>query len=546
MKNLFALFLLLAAFSGTCLGGKIYQNLAELPAPKKVYDFVVIGGGTVGLVVAHRLAEDKWNSVLVIEAGGTNTDDLNLQVPAYYGQVLGTNADWKYVSTPQSGIDNRNVAYPLGHVLGGSSSISGGAYTRGSSEMYDMIAQVTGDDGWSWNSLTPYILRDGHDTSEQIDSSVHGQSGIFKVKAASEELGHEFTYIQDMNDGQELGVGYQLFTIRSGMHENSATAYLPSSFVKEHNIDVVLNTLATRIVPDAPYPGLQGLNFRTVEVSGSRPNVTGTVPPGPRIMFTADKEIIISAGAIRTPQILMLSGIGPKSHLDSMGIPTIYRSFYTNESFPTDSDRAQWLKQWNETRTGPLTIMNTNMRGLFRMSETELEEFKQNFNLSDPASGKKSSHYELVFLHNISPHRATFGIMISDMNPKSRGQVRLNSTDPYALPLINPNLLGEESDLRFLNATTFKGYLLEPIGNVTLPDSGDNSRIDELARMGDKEGVVDPNLKLKGATGVRIVDASPFVPGTQTQTPVYIIAERAADLIKKEGRSKTLILPTFR
>ncbi|KAL0066753.1 hypothetical protein AAF712_006144 [Marasmius tenuissimus] len=383
---------------------------------------------------------------------------------------------------------------------------------------------------------------DGHDISNQVNASVHGYSGTVadslanfassldpKVIAAIQELGDEFPYNLDMNDGNELGVD--------------------PVFVQEHNIDVVLNALVTRILPDGAFSGGPVLRFRSVEASASSDKEP--------TIFTATKEIIISAGAVRTPQLLLLSGVGPKSHLDAMGVetlvdnpsvgdrfadhPALQIEFYSNEPFPTDEDRLEWMREWNETRSGRLTISSTNMRGYSRMTEVELTEYERRFGLPDPAPGKKASHYELIFLRNVeATTQSTVVVIICNLNPRSYGQIRLNTTDPYASPLISPNMLNEEADAhvlkvgykaarRFLNPTVFNDFLLGPLNNETFPDSNDDQDIHEfirskafslrhpsgsaaMSRDGVEQGVVDPNLKLKGAQGVRVVDASVFVP----------------------------------
>ncbi|ESK90669.1 aryl-alcohol oxidase [Moniliophthora roreri MCA 2997] len=579
---------ILISATAPCLGGAVYDSLADFPKSMTAdYDYIIVGGGTAGSTVAHRLAEDNETSVLVIEAGGMHTESLNLKVPAWYAREFNTHLDWNYTSVPQPGLNNRTLPYPRGHVLGGSSCFSGMAITRGGTENWDRIAEVTGDKGWSWESLLPYMFKnekllspmDHHNTTGQVIPSVHGHDGLvgvtppsypspldIKVVNTAKEFKEEFPYTQDMNSGNEIGIGFQLSTIRNGVHENSATAYLGPGFIKAHKIDVLLNTRVTRMVPDASYPGHKGLQFRTVEAANDK------LPSYPnRINLTVRREIILSSGAINTPQLLLLSGVGDSKDLATLNLTTVLHnpfvgahladhpgvtlSWFVNETFSNDTAAA--LAEWKEKKTGPLTITNTNMRGHFRFSRRVAEEYKKRFGKDTPG-GKDSAHYEIVLLYNsASTTRATFGMFVTLLNTQSYGTIKLNTTNPFDPPLINPSFLAKEEDvfvlregvraaLRFIQGKAWTGYLLDPVAPQPEFDTTDGD-IDawirtNAASMRHPLGsaamtkVVDSELRLKGAKGIRVVDASvfPLVPSAHTMTPVYIIAEKAAALIMKD------------
>ncbi|KAL0571380.1 hypothetical protein V5O48_010585 [Marasmius crinis-equi] len=386
----------------------------------------------------------------------------------------------------------------------------------------------------------------GH-SSAVADSVVNYPSTLdSKFIAVTKELKDEFPFNRDMTDGEELGVGYQLSQLTMAyMHEISATAYLHPSFVKEHNIDVVPNTLATRILPDVD---CQQVHSSTI--------------------VAAQKQIIPSTGAIRTPQLLMLSGTGPKSHLDGTGIKT------TNCPPPISIV----LSGWNETRSGRLKISKTNTRGSLRATA---KEHTRRCSTCRIVSGKKASHYELMFLRNLDANtQSTVNVKISDMNSQPYGEIRLKLVKRYASPSTNPRMMSVETDAcilkagyraarRSLNATVINDFLLGPANDATYPDSEEDNAILEfiesrvsslrhpcgsavMSRKNDRKGAVIPDLKLERADGTRIVDASisvsrlslllssmeanrvlnkPFIPGTHLQSPIYIVAERGVNVV---------------
>ncbi|KAJ7139326.1 aryl-alcohol oxidase-like protein [Mycena epipterygia] len=563
----------------TCRAAVI-ENVEELIKLDVSFDYIVVGGGTAGNVVTNRLSENPNHSVLVLEAGGSNAGIQDISVP-FFGPLAtpDTPQDWNYTTTPQIGFNGRSIPYPRGFVLGGSSSVNYLAYTRGSKEDFDRFAWVTEDEGWSWDSLIPYMRKnenfsppaDHHNTTGQFNPAVHGFDGINTVSLAgfpspidgrviqtTQELA-EFPFNLDMNSGYQLGIGWVQTTIKDGTRSSSATSYLAPQFISRPNLHVLLHARVTRVLPS-------GSNtFRTVEFVQDL--------EGKRFTFTAKKELILSAGSIGTPNILLHSGIGNSSALSALGIkplhnlPSLVNSTDTFETAAHNSTlAAQELAQWNMTRTGPLVDTPLSHIGWLRIPDISAE-------FPDPAAGPNTAHYELIVGNGIlkgAPPTGNFvSISAAVVSPTARGSVTLNNSDPLAAPLINPNLLGSFSDLfilreavksaiRFAAAPVWADYIIAPASRAklsrfhkfkqtaTITDirkrfirahSGTVFHPAGSAAMsakGASYGVVDPDLTVKGLSGLRIVDLSvvPFIPAAHPQAATYVIAERAADIIK--------------
>ncbi|KAF7376522.1 Aryl-alcohol oxidase [Mycena sanguinolenta] len=460
-------------------------------------------------------------------------------------------------------------------------------YTRGSKEDYDRWANVTGDDGWSWNQLIPYMKKNerfttpSNETTRKFSPAVHGFNGIntvslqgfptvidSRVIQTTTELA-EFPFNLDMNSGYQLGIGWEQQTVKNGSRSSSATSYLAPQFVSRPNLHVLLHARVTRALQTN-----SNNTFRTVEFVEDL--------GGEKFTLTAGKEVILSAGSIGTPNILLHSGIGNSSTLSSLGIEPvhnlpsvgqnltdhalIYLSFLVNSSGTwEDAERnatlaAEQLAQWNTTRTGPLIDSPTPQIGWLRVPDNS-SIFKQ---FPDPAAGPNTAHYELIFasgLFGVPPPTGNFiSIVPAVVSPASRGSLTLQSNDSLSAPLIDPNILGSEIDLfimrealksafRFASAPAWQNFVISPFG-VNSTDSDDE--LDEFIRenggsvfhpsgtakmspKGANWGVVDPDLRVKGLDGLRVVDLSvaPFIPAAHTQFAAYMIGERASDLIKE-------------
>ncbi|KAK7444016.1 hypothetical protein VKT23_015412 [Stygiomarasmius scandens] len=482
-------------------------------------------------------------------------------------------------------------------------------YNRGSKGDWDRYAEITRDPGWSWNNIQPYIRKnekftppaDAHNTSGQFDPSIHSFNGVNAVSLAgfsypvdsiallaSKQAGDSFEFNLDYNSGFALGFSWIQFTINGANRSSSAVSYLHPAMARP-NLHVLVNARVSRVLP-SPQSSESNINMtiKTVEF-------TQDIDNGPFIQLTATKELILSSGSIGNPQILLNSGIGNSTFLSSLGndtitpildIPSVGQNlsvhplthpvFFVNQTFTTAdpiyqnlSFRAELLQQWSETGKGPLVDSAGGSQIVYmRLGEDVIQEIGV-----DPSSSPASPHFSLGIQNGFYPNSPssgnylTFGLEI--VSPTSRGFVTLNSTNPFAHPVIDVACLRTDSDFRAMRAAiktalkyasvpAWKGYILGPftdLANATSTDDPDelDRRLDDYIRdtasssghavgtasMSARDasfGVVDPDLVVKGVHGLRIVDASvlPYVPSGHTQAPVYIVAERAADLIKAE------------
>ncbi|KAG6829906.1 hypothetical protein H0H87_009808 [Tephrocybe sp. NHM501043] len=448
-------------------------------------------------------------------------------------------------------------------------SANGMIYTRGSSSDFDKYAKATEEPGWSWKNLQGYIKKnekwlapiDGHNATGQFDPSVHSITGVNAVSLAgfpqitnsrvlevTEQSREEFPFNQDMNSGTLLGIGWVQFTINKGRRSSSATSYLSPEYVKRPNLDILVNTRVTRILPTVYVCSKPA--FRMVEIVQKRTGV--------RRRLIASKEIILSAGAYGTPHILLSSGIGDASELKAVGVEPVHHisdvgknlqehplvssvwSINSNDTsiqYPRDpSFIAENLKQWTANHTGPLVL-----NGATHLIFSRLPNDSSILHLcGDPASGGNAPHFETILTMGLSMgsftgHLAALVSIVA--SPTSRGNVTLKSSDPFVDPLINPGLLTSQFDkltlreavktaMRFFAAPAWKDFVVGPLGG--LADATTDKKLDKWirqnAKAGDhpvgtaamsprnaKHGVVDPDLRLKNASGLRVVDASVLV-----------------------------------
>lgn len=592
MSYLFALSLFLAPALGA-----LYTNPSQLPG-KSDYDYIVVGGGAGGGVIANRLTEDIGTRVLLIEAGSSDYQNLNIRVPGFASRLGGSQFDWNFTTAAQPGLNGRTIPYTRGHVLGGSTAINYMAYTRGSKDDWDRWANVTGDDGWSWDSVQPYVRKmeklvppaDHHNTTGEIDPSIHGHLGPVGVSLAgyalptdprvinaSLELSAEFPFNLDANSGNTIGISWFQFTIADGERVNSATAYIAPALLRS-NLDVLVNTQVTKVLRTGTQLGKAV--FRGVQLAQNASSRVYTL--------NAYKEVVLSAGAIMTPHILLLSGVGDASLLSSLGIETIVdlpdvgqnlqdhplvSSSYTVNSTNTLDNLtanatllAEQLQQWESTRTGELVIGPSNQVGWLRLPDNS-SIFES---AADPSAGPTSAHYQLFFSDSFisfseppPPGGHFLTIFTNLISPSTRGNVTLASKDPFEYPVIQPNFFSTDFDIftiresikaarRYLSAPAWNDWILEEFGSFAQAQT--DAGIEQYARnsaftvfhmcgtsamgrtgsVGRGSGALNADLTVKGTVGLRVVDASafPFIPSGHTQVPVYILAERAADLIK--------------
>lgn len=534
---------------------------------RETYDYVIVGAGSAGCVLANRLTEDGRRTVLLLEAGPRDSYPW-IHIPIGYGKTMFHPVyNWGFHTEPEPGMNERRVYWPRGRGLGGSSSINGLIYVRGQPEDYDGWAAL-GNRGWGWRDVLPYFRK--LERNARGASEYHGGDGpvwcsdigerhalMDAIICAGEEIGVPRN--DDFNGKQQEGVGYyQLFT-RRGMRCSSATAYLRPAR-KRSNLRVETHAHATAVT------------FEGTRATGVEYRQHGVLRHA-----HAAREVILAAGALQTPQLLQLSGVGPGTLLQEIGIPVVkdapgvgenlqdhlqFRLIYkvsrpitTNDQLRTLSGRLGIGLRWLLFRTGPLAI-GINQGGLFTrvLPESKTPDIQFHFaTLSAEMAGGR-------------PHPwsgCTFSVC--QLRPESRGTVRIKSRDPLEPPAMQPNYLTREADCRcaveaikFARRLAAAPALREYLSEEYRPGPG-TARDDELlefarnygatifhpsgtCRMGsDPMAVVDERLRVHGLGGLRVVDCSimPTLVSGNTHAPVVMIAEKAADMIREDARADT-------
>ena len=549
--------------------------------PSATFDYVIIGGGTAGCLLANRLSAEPNHRVLLLEAGKTDSYPW-IHIPVGYLYCIGNpRTDWMYHTEPDAGLNNRVQRYPRGRVLGGCSSINGMIYMRGQARDYDAWAKITGDDSWSWqNALADFKAHENHYRLDQgADpitgnnsrfSDMHGSGGEWRVEKqrlswdvldsfadAAEQAGIE--KIDDFNGGDNAGVGYFDVNQRSGWRWSSSKAFLRPARGRP-NLTIWTEAQA------------QKLTWSTAD--NGQPRCTGLSlsRAGQTVQVTANREVILSAGAINSPQILQLSGIGPADLLRSHGIEVI-RDAPVGENFQ-DHLQIRAVFKVNGTQTlntlanslfGRLKIgaeYLLNRSGPMSMSPSQLGAFTR----SDPARPHANLEYHVqplsleAFGEDLHDFPA-ITVSVCNLNPTSRGQVQISSANFQDPPKIMPNYLSTAEDRQVAadSLRQARKIMAQPAMQVYAPEElkpGVQHQSDaELARlagdiantifhpvgtvkmgqMDDPSAVLDPHLRVKGVQGLRVVDASvmPTITSGNTNAPTLMIAEKAAAWIKE-------------
>jgi choline dehydrogenase-like flavoprotein len=535
--------------------------MSDAGSEKREFDYVIVGGGSAGCVLASRLTEDPEVTVCLLEAGPVDKSVL-IHCPAGLA-VLAKNgaANWAFQTVAQPGLNGRRGYQPRGKVLGGSSSVNAMIYLRGQPRDYDDWA-AEGNAGWSWSEVLPYFKRAEH--NERGADAWHGSGGPLNVKDLTTpnrfggvfvEAGMQAGYPHnpDFNGASQEGVGVYQVTHKNGERHSVAKGYL-TPHLGRPNLTVVTSAHTNRIVFD-------GRRASGVEVRvGNETKV-----------FLARREVLLSAGALQSPQLLMLSGIGPAEHLRALGIEVRHDLPGVGGNLHDHVDVVQVLDaphlkdlfglsltgmvntikgifEWRKHRRGMLTTNFAEAGGFIRSRpEEERPDLQLHFVI-----GKLVDHgRKTVFGHGYSCH-------VCLLRPKSRGSLRLASADPKAAPLIDPNFLADPDDLQRLvrGFKAMRHILEQPAlaahGARELAASADarsdaeieafiRSHADTIyhpvgtCRMGPGPmDVVDAELRVRGVQGLRVVDASimPAVVSGNTNAPTVMIAEKAADMIK--------------
>ncbi len=530
------------------------------------YDYIIVGGGTAGCVLANRLTLDKDATVLLIEAGGKD-DYVWIHIPVGYLRCIDNpRTDWLYRTEPDASIGGRSLLYPRGKVLGGSSSINGMIYMRGQSADYERWARHTGDPSWSWEQVLPlFKLSEDHYGGA---SPIHGAGGEWRVEKqrlswplldafrdAAEQVGIAKT--ADFNGGDNSGSAYFDVNQKRGIRWNTAKAFLKPASARG-NLTIMTGCHVERLLIE---PGERGVRCRGAVFTGG----------GSTWRADARRETLLTAGAVGSPHILQLSGIGPAALLRQHGIAPLHNALGVGENL---QDHLQLRMVFKVSGAKTLNTMVSNWYGkmkigleyaLFQsgpmsMAPSQLGAFAR----SDPGLATPDLEYHVqplslerfgAPLHDFPAFTAS----VCNLRPSARGHIRIASADSYAAPKITPNYLSTAEDRQTAAAALAltRAIVAAPALARFAPEEfspGPRYRTQEqlveaagligttifhpvgtckMGRDDDPWSVVDSKLRVIGVAGLRVVDASimPFITSGNTNSPTVMIAEKAAKLI---------------
>lgn len=582
------------------LNAEVTQIILEPPDTPpdellKEYDFIVVGAGTAGCVLANRLTENPDWSVLLIEAG--KPENFIMDIPIFANYLQFTESNWKYRTEPDGrsclGFDDERCNWPRGKVVGGSSVLNYMIYTRGNKQDFDHWADL-GNTGWGYEDILPYFRKIENFTVPGVhDRRYHGYDGYLGVSYAPHHtkiaasfvnacMEYGFPYV-DYDGEKQVGVSFLHASLKDGVRSSSSRAYL-HSISSRLNLHMSKDTMVTKIIIDKSSKEVQGVRM---------------VKDGRTYTVRARKEVISSAGAINSPQLLMLSGIGPKKHLKEVGIKVLsdlkvgYNlmdhiamggfTFLVDEPISLMSLRIllhpQYTAEYMDEHKGPLSVPGGSEAILFTdldhpgdpdgWPDLELLSLGGSINsdlLTRKNFGITDENYDAVY----KPIEMEDAFMIFPMllRPKSKGRIKLKNKNYKTKPYLFANYFDDPKDMEtmikgvrlILNITAQPA--LQAIGtrlhDIPIPKCADNPFASDAyfecmarhftftiyhqsgtCKMGpatDKTAVVDPRLRVYGIKGLRVIDVSimPEIPAAHTNAPTYLVAEKGADMIKQD------------
>ncbi len=526
----------------------------------EAYDYIIVGGGSSGCVLANRLSADPDCRVLLIEAGGRDSNPY-IHMPVGFAKMTTGPLTWGLVTVPQKHANNREIAYAQGRVIGGGSSINAEIYTRGHPSDYDRWADEEGAPGWSFRDVQPYFLRaEGNDTFAGAWHNAEGPLGVSNI-AAPQKMSQVFvqacqqygmSYNPDFNGPEQAGTSIYQTTIRHARRCSAAVAYLK------------------------PIKDRQNLTIRTdcqvsrIAIEKGRATGVRYWSNGAEAAITAEREVLVASGAIGSPKLMMLSGVGPADHLKTLGIavaadvPGVGQNltdhfgidivYELSGPYSLDKyNKPHWMAwaglQYFFFKSGPVAS-NVVEGGAFWYSDKTLSRPDLQFHFLCGAGVEAGVP--------TVPSGSGLTLNSYTLRPKSRGSVRLRSANFTERPLVDPNFLAEPDDLKtsvegvkisreVMHQPAFAKYMK----SEHFPGTQVKSQADLEAyarqygrtsyhpvgtcRMGsDASAVVDPHLRVKGVEGLRICDSSvmPSLIGSNTNAPTIMIGEKAADIIR--------------